>query len=197
MSTVCLGQPPLPPKKLSRGSSIFSSLLPRSAAEHRSSHPKLLRRYSLRKKQPDRFSCTYQSFGRDLYEGGEVALRHGGSSGSLKDGASKFGGHFPYAEESGASLARPSRPASVNSVLTMSRSHSDGNLSCVSDDVEMFAATGDDDFRAFRNTTVPCASINTSFSKYFRALSGSWKNLLNRECSIFHFFFEEGLWKWG
>lgn len=176
----------------------MNSLL-KSTPEHRS-HPKLLRRYSLRKKQPDRFSCTYQSFGRDLYEGGEVGFRHGasvasscgGSSASLKadsESASKFGARFPYADlsESTASLTRPTRPSSVNSVLTMSRSHSDGNISCVSDDVDMFVATAtsherqDDDFRAFRNTTVPCASINTSFTKYLRALSGSWKNLLNRK----------------
>lgn len=176
-SPVCLGQPPLPPKKFSKAS-ILQNFLKSDKTQ-----PKLLRRYSLRKKHPDRFSCTYQSFSKDLYEGGSVVLRHANNG-------SKFAGKFPYSDfsESTTSLSR-SRYNSLNSILTLSRSHSDGNLSSVSDDGGMFVNNAEEDFSSFRNTTVPCVNGQNSLSKYFRALSGSWKNLLNRKSTnVFYFF---------
>lgn len=177
-TTAYMGQPPLPPKKFAKVP-ILQNFLKTSEYKGQS---KLLRRYSLRKKHPDRFSCTYQSFSKDLYEGGEVVFRNASNS--------RFAGRFPYSDfsESTASLSR-SRPNSVNSILTLSRSHSDGNLSCVSaDDTAIFQTDEtEQNFHTFRNTVVPCASINTSFTKYFRALSGSWKNLLNRKL-CFYFF---------
>lgn len=178
-SPVCLGQPPLPPKKFS-----LQSLLNRSS-DSKNTHSKLLRRYSLRKKHPDRFSCTYQSFSKDLYEGGAVNFQN-----SVQNNGNRFNGTFPYSDfsDSTASLSRASRPNSVNSILTLSRSHSEGNLSSVSDDVDILRTNNtteeDDHFYTFDHhnaTAPPDVGVNTSFTKYFRALSGSWKNLLNRK----------------
>lgn len=173
--STCLGQPPLPPKKFSRVPILQSFL----KSTEQKNQPRILRRYSLRKKRPDRFSCTYQSFGKDLYEGGEVVLRDAEDN-------SRFTGKFPYSDfsDSTTSLSR-SRPNSVNSILTLSRSHSDGNLSTISDDGSIFRTTiANENFSTFANTSAPCASINTNFTKYIRVLSGSWKNLLNRKSCI-------------
>lgn len=214
---VCLGQPPLPPRKFAKVP-IFNSFLKSSGSGSGSSsssscgssekgHSKLLRRYSLRKKHgaaaasADRFSCTYQSFGKDLYEGGAVVFRKCGNDGKNKEGGSdRFVGKFPYSDfcDSTNSLSRSSRRNSVNSILTLSRSHSDGNLSTMSEDMAIFNRNtsqedeenndGDEDprrhhFHTFRNDpnlTYP-SNEQSSFGKYLRALSGSWKNLLNRE----------------
>lgn len=225
---MCLGQPPLPPKKFSKSALLNGFLRSSSSSSSSAStcssssssgssyksngsvYPKLMRRYSLRKKRPDRFSCTYQSFSKDLYDdgggtgnGADTQLRLQSKSTNdeynLSD-KSKFAGKFPYSDfsESTASLSHTSRTGSLNSVFTLSRSHSAGDLSCMSAsepatttttdgvlreaDSEFESSVNDGDFTMLANVMTPESETNNaSFTKYFRALSGSWKNLLNRK----------------
>lgn len=183
---VFLGPPPLPPHKKtkmtifpnflkSHSSATSSSLSTTSSSSSFNEEKKQLnRKYSLRKKHSleKNATSTYKSFGKDLYDGGPVVFRNsepyevkflkrglgdGRGSGDLLNGP-----------------LRRSRPlgSSTNSLFSsFSRSHSDGNLSslCSTELVRYSAAA-----IAYRNQ-------QNGFTRYFRVLGGSWKNLLTRE----------------